>query len=113
MTFSAKNHKMDRWMAKGSLKRKEGEVTNIEEIDSESEASTSQIPHKETKKRRVKRKYWKSYLELGFTYTGPKDQPLPICVCCYEANESMKPANLCRHLETKHGEFKSKPVVFF
>ena len=63
----------------------------------------------------MKRKYWKSYLELGFTYTGPEDQPLPVCVCYYEglANECMKPANLHRHLETKHGEFKSKPVDFF
>ncbi|XP_078127386.1 zinc finger BED domain-containing protein 5-like [Sander vitreus] len=106
---------MDRWMATDSLKRKEAEVTNNEEIENESEASMSQIPHKETKKRRVKRKYYESYLTLGFSYTGPEDEPLPVCVCCYEAlaNESMKPSNLRRHLDTKHGEFKSKPVEFF
>ena len=51
MKFSAQNHKMDRWMATGSLKRKEAEVNNKEEIDSEPGASTRQIPNKETKKR--------------------------------------------------------------
>ena len=101
-------------MATGSLKRKEADnfsSTNNEELDSES----GQIPHKGTKKRRVKRKYYESYLALGFSYSGPEDEPLPVCVCCYEAlaNESMKPSNLRRHLETKHGEYKSKPVEFF
>ena len=58
---------MDRWIATGSLKRKEteAEVTKNEEIDSESDASMSQIHHKKTKKRRVKRKYCESYLALG------------------------------------------------
>ena len=56
---------MDRWIATGSLKRTE--VSDNEEIDSESEASTSQIPNKKTKKRRVKRKYYESYLALGFS----------------------------------------------
>ena len=64
------NHKINRWVATDFLKRKEAEVTRNTEIDSESQASTSQIPHKETKKRRVKRKYYESYLAFGFSYTG-------------------------------------------
>lgn len=74
-----------------------------------------QARFREKKKVKIKRKYNVKYLELGFTYTGTEDEPLPLCVLCYEtlANESLKPANLRRHLETKHGELKSKPVEFF
>ena len=73
------NDKIDRWMATGSLKRKEAEVTNNEEIDRESGASTSHKkilinPHKKKKKRRVKRKYYESYLALGIQLHWPRRQ---------------------------------------
>ena len=89
---------MDRWLASGSLKRKEVNVTVNEDNASESEASTSQILQKKTKKGKIKRKYNGNYLELGFTYTGTEDEPLPVCILCYEtlANKSLKPSNLRR-----------------
>jgi len=101
---------MDRWLASGSLKRKE--ITVNEDNESELEASTSQIRQKTTKKRKIKRKYIENYLELGFTYTGTEDEPSPVCVLCYEtlANESLKPANLRRHLETKRVQVKASRV---
>nr|XP_034997000.1 zinc finger BED domain-containing protein 5-like [Zootoca vivipara] len=60
-------------------------------------------------------KYNSDYLEIGFTVTGPEEQPKPQCVICYESlsNECMKPAKLRRHLETKHPEYKSKSLDFF
>ncbi|XP_072376149.1 zinc finger BED domain-containing protein 5-like [Diabrotica undecimpunctata] len=52
---------------------------------------------------------------MGFTFTGPEQQPKPQCVICYESlsNECMKPAKLRRHLGTKHPEYKSKSFDFF
>ncbi|GFV87112.1 protein FAM200B [Trichonephila clavipes] len=43
------------------------------------------------------------------------DEDRPICVICNEklANESMKPAKLKRHLETKHKELQNKHANFF
>ena len=60
------------------------------------------------------RKYDESYLQFGFTATGTTEQR-PQCVLCAEvlANDSMKPCKLKRHLDTKHPEFKEKPVDFF
>ena len=61
------------------------------------------------------RKYSSEYLSLGFTSVGPEDNPLPVCVLCSEvlANEALKPCKLRRHLETKHGQYSSKPRDFF
>ena len=66
-------------------------------------------------KRRTRRKYSSEYLSLGFTSVGPDDNPLPVCVLCSEvlANEALKPCKLRRHLETKHGQYSSKPRFFF
>ena len=60
------------------------------------------------------RKYDESYLQFGFTATGTTEQRSQ-CVLCAEvlANDSMKPCKLKRHLDTKHPEFKEKPVDFF
>ncbi len=46
---------------------------------------------------------------------GPEDNPRPVCVLCLEvlANEALKPCKLRRHLETKHGQYSSKPREFF
>ncbi|MBN3282832.1 ZBED5 protein, partial [Polyodon spathula] len=43
------------------------------------------------------RKYDSSYINLGFTWTGEQDDP--------------RPANLRRHLETKHASFKDRPAT--
>lgn len=54
-------------------------------------------------------------MSLGFTWTGPADEPRPLCVVCQDilANDSMRPAKLRRHLETKHVEVAGKPPEFF
>ncbi|KAK5648013.1 hypothetical protein RI129_002905 [Pyrocoelia pectoralis] len=51
-----------------------------------------------------RRKFSDEYLAYGFTSTNLNGQERPQCVICYEvlSNESMKPAKLRRHLETKH-----------
>ncbi|CAL9694137.1 unnamed protein product [Knipowitschia caucasica] len=66
-------------------------------------------------KSRKRRKYLSEYLALGFTTMGHEDNPRPVCVICSEvlANEALKPCKLRRHLETKHGQFLSKPREFF
>ncbi|KAL1448445.1 hypothetical protein WDU94_012212 [Cyamophila willieti] len=70
------------------------------------EPNSTKISVKPTAK---SRKYNSDYLEMGFTFTGPEQQPKPQCVICYESlsNECMKPAKLRRHLETKHPEYKN------
>ena len=103
--FSKKPIKMDRWLMSGSmLKRK------INEYDSDNGAPTL----KSIKKRKI-RKYCDEHLSFGFTYICNKDVEKPVCVLCHEclSNESMKPAKLRRHLETKHSEHISKSVDFF
>ncbi|XP_067143100.1 zinc finger BED domain-containing protein 5-like [Centruroides vittatus] len=46
----------------------------------------------------------------GFTFCVVGDEERPMCVICNEklAKESMKPAKLKRHLETKHKELQNK-----
>lgn len=54
------------------------------------------------KKKKIKlRKYDKSYLSFGFSWTGTEEEPIPLCVICREtlSNDSMKPSNLKRHFE--------------
>ena len=82
---------------------------------------SSNVKHKASEadkgqqKKSVLRKYDSSYLELGFTSNESLDHPRPKCDICHEelANESMKPAKLRRHLETKHSELKDKPLAYF
>ncbi|GFV57711.1 protein FAM200B [Trichonephila clavipes] len=68
------------------------------------------MPHQ--KKRR---KYNEEFIKYGFTFCAVDDAERPICVICNEklANESMKPAKLKRHLETKHKELLNKHADFF
>ena len=70
---------------------------------------------KESGASRKRRKYDSEYLNLGFTFTGPEDAPLPQRVICSEklANDSMRPCKLRRHIETKHQSLKGKPRDFF
>ena len=95
---------MDRWLATGRLKRSESTDTE----------STSDHPVAK-QKRRCWRKYSDEYLGLGFHWTGSEAEPLPLCLVCLEtlSNEALKPCKLRRHLETKHGEYVTKPLQFF
>lgn len=126
---------MDRWLKSGSLKRDrptddEEEKTLKVKVNSSvtletnlsvslqptSSASLEPNPLKISVKPSAKiRKYNSDYLEIGFTFTGPEQQPKPQCVICYESlsNECMKPAKLRRHFETKHPEHNSKSIDFF
>ncbi|KAM3619538.1 uncharacterized protein V6R79_009882 [Siganus canaliculatus] len=59
-----------------------------------------------------KRKYIDSYIEFGFI---DNDDGRPKCVLCLKclAMEAMKPANLKRHLQSRHKEYAGKPKEFF
>ncbi len=62
-----------------------------------------------------RRRYDDRYLSLGFMWTGPADEPRPLSVICKDivANDSMRPAKLRRHFETKHVEVAGKSPEFF
>ena len=62
-----------------------------------------------------KRKYSDDFLKWGFTDIVNAGVERLQCVVCLEvlAHESMKPAKLQRHLETKHSALKDKSIDFF
>lgn len=113
---------MDRWLKRPRPTDEEGENAFDVEVNKsvtlEPNSSASREPNLtkiSVKPTAKSRKYNSDYLEMGFTFTGPEQQPKPQCVICYESlsNECMKPAKLRRHLETKHPEYKSKSLDFF
>ena len=61
-----------------------------------------------------KRKYSNDFLKWGFTDIVIAGVERPQCVICLEvlAHQSMKPAKLQRHLETKHPALKDKGIDF-
>jgi len=61
------------------------------------------------------RKFPEEYIAFGFSSIHVNNEERPQCVICYEilSNESMKPAKLRRHLQTKHTDFLTKPKQFF
>ena len=61
------------------------------------------------------RKYDSSYIQFGFVATNDGGVQKPQCVIYGDvlANDSMKPSNLKRHLNTKHKEMSSKSKEFF
>nr|XP_022903606.1 SCAN domain-containing protein 3-like [Onthophagus taurus] len=63
------------------------------------------------------RQYSAEYLSFGFTefLSSESDKTRPQCFICSQvlANDSMKPAKLRHHFETKHPEFQQKPTDFF
>ena len=65
-------------------------------------------------KRKIRKNY-EEYLSCGFICRGSEDEQKPQCVLCSEilSTESMKPAKLRRHFETKHKEHTNKPVEYF
>lgn len=102
---------MDKWL-QGKSKSTSAPAQSDERMDDYLAASTSS---KETKRRKVVRKYDIEYLKLGFTWNQDAVDPRPQCVVCFEilANESMRPSKLSRHIETKHSNLKNKSVDFF
>jgi len=66
-------------------------------------------------KRKTKRQYMDEYMNYGFTWTGDKDCPTPLCCVCglRLANSAMAPAKLKRHFTTRHESLSSKGKIYF
>ena len=62
-----------------------------------------------------KRKYQESFIAYGFTNILSSGVEKPQCVICQEvlSTEAMKPSKMKRHLESKHPQYRDKPVDFF
>ena len=62
-----------------------------------------------------KRKYYKTYIQYGFTAINKNGRQFPQCVLCCKvlSVECMKPAFLKRHLNECHPNHKSKVTAFF
>lgn len=93
---------MDQWIKSGtSSKRKYNEKGD------DFNGSKTLIPKT--------RKYSAEYLSLGFSCTFISNVEHPLCVICHLtlSNDSMKPAKLRRHFESRHKEYISKPLEFF
>ncbi|CAH1102132.1 unnamed protein product [Psylliodes chrysocephalus] len=92
-------------------------ATSTLHIDTESDASTSIKQATATSETTGKRQriFKESYIQFGFKCTVLNFEQRPQCVICSEvsANESMKPAKLKRHLETKHPQLKNKDESYF
>ena len=50
---------------------------------------------------------------MGFLESNGEDKPQCVLCCDILSNECMKPAKLKRLIETKHKEYKDKPLEFF
>ncbi|GFS75468.1 hypothetical protein NPIL_433941 [Nephila pilipes] len=94
---------MDRWLKSGTTKPKESndyssnQLTGNNEIDY---GSVSILKEHVKKKVRKTHKCDNEYLKFGFSWTGDENEPIPLCVICFEnlTNESMKLSNLKHHL---------------
>ncbi|GFY11462.1 protein FAM200B [Trichonephila clavipes] len=77
--------------------------------DEKSQNSELNVPSKKIRKHNDK------FIKYGFIFCVVDDEERPKCVICNEklANDSMKPAKLKRHLETKHKELQNKHADFF
>lgn len=62
-----------------------------------------------------RRKFSEEYITFGLTSMNVNNEERPQCVIRYEilSNESMKPAKLRRHLQTRHTDFLKKSKQFF
>jgi len=107
---------MDRWLNTGNLKRKLDEINKSNHVGSQDKSPRQIVKEDEKEKTITKiRNYDISYLAIGFTYYGDKILQRPQCVLCNEIlqNSSMFPAKLRRHFDSKHSEYKDKPLSFF
>ena len=115
---------MDRWLQSGSLKRS-SESRNIpvstaaENITRDSGftntgSSSENVAGPRAGNANKIRKYTDTYINCGFISIQKGEMLCPQCVICYQvlSNESMKPAKLSRHLQTKHPHFVDKSTVF-
>ncbi|GFS91705.1 hypothetical protein NPIL_498581 [Nephila pilipes] len=87
---------MDRWLKSGTTTPKESKDYNISQLTGNNEIndeSTSILKEPVKKKVRKTPKYDKEYLKLGFSWTGDENEPIPLCVICFEnlTNLSKKP----------------------
>ena len=69
------------------------------------------------KRCKVNRSFKDEDLKFGFICWSGSDSytPRPQCIICREvlSNECLKPNKLKRHLETRHFDFRNKPLEFF
>ncbi|XP_063302509.1 zinc finger BED domain-containing protein 5-like [Pelobates fuscus] len=96
-------------------KKTQKEGSSVQNVDNRRKIDENPSSFQLSKRRKLVRKYDSDYLKFGFTWNGDKGDPRPQCVICGEilANESMRPNQLLRHIETKHAHFKNKPLNFF
>lgn len=94
---------MKRWL-------QNNETTMSEENEGDSTSSKKGSTH--VNKRR---KFSEEYITFGFMNINVNNEERPQCVICYEilSNESMKPAKLRRHLQTRHTDYLTKSKQFF
>lgn len=80
-----------------------------------SSTSSQQIPKRARIDKSSFYSYQDKFLNYGFTCKKENDIDLPQCVICGNilANASLKDNKLLRHLETKHNNYKEKPLDFF
>ena len=120
---------MDVWLKTGTVvKRSQGgehsistETDEVEDSVATTSARGSLVSKVYTtatvcsKRRKMIKKYDLSYLGFGFSWNGTEGDPRPQCVVCGDvlSNKSMKPAQLKRHLKTKHAVLKDKPIAVF
>lgn len=97
---------MDKWVIRTPSTSSANKRTNTDEESQNTELNA--------RSKKI-RKYNEEFIKYGFTFCVVDDEERPICVICNEklANESMKPAKLKRHLETKHKELQNKHADFF
>jgi len=91
---------MDRWL---NLKKNNSDVNN------------EKTPCMKKEKLRKLRKYDSIYLSMDFMCNDSEEEQKTQCMICFEvlSNEALKPSNLKRHLEIKHTEHVTKPMIFF
>ncbi|GFT08503.1 hypothetical protein TNCV_5024061 [Trichonephila clavipes] len=92
---------MDKWVIRTPGTSSVNKRTNTDE---ESQNSELNAPSKKI------RKCNEEFIKYGFTFCVVDDEERRIYFIFHEklANESMKPAKLKRHLETKHRELQNK-----
>ena len=102
---------MDKWL----IKVNKNTCDNESSVPCVSSTSTEvkQKPSVSGTKSTRKRKYNEAFLQYGFTFIIQNGEERPLCLICNEilASESLKPAKLKRHLESKH--CSSEPVSYF
>jgi hypothetical protein len=88
---------------------------NFDEVsDEESQASDKFHCTSATTDTKKARLYNKSYLSMGFTWTGDSSCPIPLCLVCGKrlTNTAMAPAKLKRHFKN-HSHMTSKSDDYF